>query len=197
MLLSTGEDLANFVKELRHESDRGLALVATALIDDRLAETLRAFFRKTPSTRKLLDEGNAPLGSLSSRAEAAFALGLIDEYEHKEIGILRRVRNEFAHAKHGISFESARVVGLCSTLESPLPEGGDQPIESARFRFMNAAVCVVLRLYHRPDWVALERRAPKIWVEPDMTRWRSVTDEPPPEGVPVIVLGHAPNHPGR
>ena len=34
MLLSTVEDLAKFVEELRRESDRGLALVAAALIDD-------------------------------------------------------------------------------------------------------------------------------------------------------------------
>lgn len=45
MLLSTAEDLARFVDELKRESDRGLALVGAALIDDKVGDTLKAFFR--------------------------------------------------------------------------------------------------------------------------------------------------------
>lgn len=188
MLLSTAEDLAKFVEELKRETDRGLPLVASALIDDKLLETLRAFFCEGPSAVKLLDEGTAPLGTFSARTEACFALGLIDEYEHSEITLLRKVRNEFAHAKHGISFQSPRVQGLCSSLRSDLPEGVGYPTNDPRFRFTNAAVAIVLRLYHRPDWVAQERRIPKTWVPLSASQWRSVKDDPPPEGVPVIAM---------
>lgn len=197
MLLSTAEDLARFVDELRRETDRGLALVACALIDDRLAETLRSFFRDTPSSAKLLDEGNAPLGTFSARAEACFALGLIDDYEHTEVGLLRKVRNEFAHAKHGVSFAAARVAGLCSGLKTNLPEGADYPLGDPRFRFTNAAVAIVLRLYHRPDWVALERRQDKAWVSANFTRWRSIEAEPPPSGEAVIAVGQTKRGRGR
>ncbi len=41
-------DLNSFVRELELETDRGLPLVGAALIDDRLQETLRAFFRAMP-----------------------------------------------------------------------------------------------------------------------------------------------------
>jgi mannitol operon repressor len=163
MLVSTLDDLVNFVQELKRESDRGLALVAAALIDDKLGETLRALFCEGPTAAKLLDANNAPLGTFSSRSEACFALGLIDDYEHSEIALLRKVRNEFAHAKHGMSFQTPSVQGLCSSLKSDLPEGSDHPTNDPRFRFTNAAVAIVLRLYHRPDWVAEERRQPKSW----------------------------------
>ncbi|TAL21927.1 MAG: transcriptional regulator, partial [Aquabacterium sp.] len=116
MLLSTAEDLAKFVAELKRETDRGLPLVGAALIDDRLTETLRSFFCESPSASKLIDDANAPLGTFSSRTEMCFALGLVDEYEYTEIGLIRKVRNEFAHAKHGITFSSPRVQGLCSSL---------------------------------------------------------------------------------
>ena len=128
MLLSTAEDLAQFVEELRRESDRGLALVAAALIDDKLAETLRSFSCEGTSARKLIDGMNAPLGTFSARIEACFSLGLIDDYEYKEISLMRRVRNEFAHAKHGIHFQTPRVQGLCSSLKSDLPEGSGYPL---------------------------------------------------------------------
>jgi len=190
MLLSTAEDLAKFVEELKRETDRGLPLVATALIDDLLKETLRAFFCDDDSAERLLDGTNAPLGSFSSRIETCLALGLIDAFEHSEITLLRKVRNEFAHAKHGMSFGQPRVQGLCSTLRSDLPTDGGYPITEPRFRFTNATVVIVLRLYHRPDWVRLERRQPKKWVSDDATRWRSIKDDPPLPGIaPIMVLG--------
>ncbi len=188
MLLSTAEDLAKFVEELRRESDRGLALVASALIDDKLGETLRSFFCEGSSAAKLLDDSNAALSTFSSRCEACFALGLIDDKEYSEIALIRKVRNEFAHAKHGLSFQTPRVQGLCSSLKSNLPEGGGYPINDPRFRFTNAAVAIVLRLYHRPEWVALERRQPKTWLSSSATEWRMFENEKPPPGVPIILL---------
>jgi mannitol operon repressor len=191
MLLSTAEDLAKFVAELKRETDRGLPLVGATLIDDRLTETLRSFFCESPSASKLIDDANAPLGTFSSRTEMCFALGLIDEYEYTEIGLIRKVRNEFAHAKHGITFSSPRVQGLCSSLKSDLPQGADYPLQDPRFRFTNAVVCLALRLYHRPEWVALERRKPKVWVDPEATKWRSMEDGTPPPGIPVMVMARS------
>lgn len=188
MLLSTAEDLAKFVAELRRETDRGLPLVGAALLDDRLTETLRAFFCEVPSAERLLDDANSPLGTFSARADACHALGLIDDFEYAEIGLVRKVRNEFAHAKHGLSFMNPRVQGLCASLTSDLPEGSGYPLQDPRFRLMNAIVCLALRLYHRPDWVALERRKPKAWIDPTATRWRSVKDGTPPPGIPVMVM---------
>ena len=66
MLLSTAEDLTKFVEELGRESDRGLALVAAALIDDKLGETLRSFFCEGPSAAKLLDDSNGALYTFAS-----------------------------------------------------------------------------------------------------------------------------------
>jgi hypothetical protein len=188
MRLADVKDLANFVDELKRETDRGLPLVGAALIDDRLQETLRSFFCEGRTSSKLLDLANAPLGTFSSRIQACYALGLIDDHEFAEIELIRKVRNEFAHANHGTSFQTERVKGLCSTLSSDLPEGENYPTHEPRFRFINAVVSIVLRLYYRPEWVALERRAPKTWLAQDATRWRSIRDEEPPPGVPVILM---------
>lgn len=189
MLLSTAEDLAKFVEELKRETDRGLPLVGAAMLDDRLTETLRSFFCEAPSANKILDSTNAPLGTFSSRTETCYVLGLIDEFEYIEVGLIRKIRNEFAHAKHGITFSSPRVQGLCSSLKSDLPLGAGYPLQDPRFRFTNAVVCLALRLYHRPEWVALERRKPKIWVDPEATQWHSIEDGPPPPGLPVMIIG--------
>lgn len=187
VLLSTAEDLSAFTQELQKETDRGLPLVAAALIDELLSETLRGFFIENGSPDKLLNGASAPIGTMSARVNLCHALGLIDDYEKSETELIRKVRNRFAHARHGLSFGDATIKGLCSSFSSPVPEGDAYPAHSPRFRLMNATICVVLRLYHRADWVALERRKPKVWVEPDFTRWRSTKEEPPPKG--DVVLG--------
>ena len=186
MFLRDAEYLASFVSELQRESDRGLPLVGAALIDELLQETLRSFFIEGKTSDKLLDEATGPLSTYSSRSKTCYALGLINDYEHSEIEMIRRIRDEFAHAKHGKSFSDDRIRSFCSNLKSNLPEG--YPTEDPRFRFLSAVVAVVLRLYYRPKWVAQERRQPKDWAPNDLTFWRSVQDEMPPDGSPVIAI---------
>lgn len=187
MLLSTAEDLASFTQELQKETDRGLPLVAAALIDELLSDTLRCFFIENGSSDKLLKGASAPISTMSARLNLCHALGLIDDYEKSETELIRKVRNRFAHARHGLSFNDATIAGICSSFSSPIPDGDAYPVRTPRFRLTNATICVVLRLYHRADWVALERREPKVWVKPDFTRWRSTEAELPSEG--EVVLG--------
>src|SRR6266849_3495641 len=64
-----------------HESDRGCVLMAGALIDGALERLLRSVCRVDAQASKAVDAllvgPFAPLGSFASRAQAAFALGLI------------------------------------------------------------------------------------------------------------------------
>ncbi|HQZ98079.1 MAG TPA: MltR family transcriptional regulator [Pyrinomonadaceae bacterium] len=179
-------DFEAFLQELQTESDRGLALISAALIDEKLLETLLSFTCEDEVKERLLKSPNAPLGTFSARSDACFALGLIDEFEFREISLLRKVRNEFAHAKHGMSFQNDRVKGLCSAFKSGLPPGAEPDFADARARFINATITLVTRLYYRADWVSPERRQTKSWVPEGTSQWRSVNDELPPEGVPVL-----------
>jgi hypothetical protein len=188
MRVKDTQDFARFSSELQRETDRGLALVGAALLDDKLAETLRSFFCEGKAAEALLKEGDAPVGTLSSRIELCFALGLIDEFEYQEIHLIRKIRNAFAHSKHGTTFQTERIKSLCSNLKSHLPEGSGYPTKDPRFRLTNSVIAMVLRLYYRPEWVAKERRTLKTWVPEDFTRWRSIDVEKPPDGTPVVAM---------
>jgi hypothetical protein len=48
---------------------------------------------------------------------------------------------------------------------------------------------MALRLYHRPDWVALERRREKNYVPGGDAEWRSYAQNPPITGQPFIAIG--------
>lgn len=183
------DDLTTFLSELQGESDRGLALVGAAVLDDKLAATLRAFFVEGKAASQLLEGPNAPIGTFSARADACLALGLIDEVEHAEVSLIRKVRNEFAHGLHGTTFQHERIAGYCSGLTSPLPEDSDYPSSQPRFRFTNAVISLVMRFYYRPEWVGKERRVLKQWVDSEQVRWRSIDTEHPPQDTPVLTIG--------
>lgn len=184
-------DLAAFLGEMQLETDRGLPLVVAALIDEKLRETLQSFFCDVRSpVERLLTERNAPLGTLAARADACLALGLIEASEHETIGLIRKIRNEFAHARHGLTFLDQKIDGLCGTLKVEVPGGAELGPNQARTRFTYAAMDLVLRLFYRGRWVALERRVPKIWIDAGEMRWRTM-DEPIPEGRTVLLRSKA------
>ena len=106
-------DLSRFLGDLQAELNRGLALVGASVLDDKLRATLSSFFVECNAASKLLECANAPLGTFSARADACFALGLIDQGEHEEITLIRKVRNEFAHGLHGTSFQGEPIAGYC------------------------------------------------------------------------------------
>ncbi|MBB4758202.1 transcriptional regulator [Xanthomonas arboricola] len=156
------KELGVFLSEFDQESDRGAALTAAAVLDDRLAAILAAFFADTPSAKELIAGFNAPLGSLASRAAAAHALGLIQDNEFKEITLIRKIRNEFDHSWQGVSFSGGRVADLCNQL----PWLGPKEYEATatpRAR-LNAAMAILLSdLLWRARLVGKERRAASVW----------------------------------
>lgn len=99
---------SEFLKEFQAETDRGAALVGAALIDDRLERLLRSHFLEAKESSELLNGANAPLGNFSARIKAAYCLGLITDLECHECDVIRRVRNEFAHKLHGLTFQRSK-----------------------------------------------------------------------------------------
>jgi hypothetical protein len=156
------DELGQFFECFNKETDRGAALVAASMLDARLQEILGAFFIESPTARDLLVGFSAPIGTFGARAAAAFALGLIQENEFREITIIRKIRNEFGHAWQPLSFASGRI----GELVNQLPWLGPGKLEvnsSPRGRF-NIAVAGLLRdLLWRVRLVVEERRTKRIW----------------------------------
>jgi len=109
-------ELADFLHEFNEESDRGMALVAASLLDERLKGIIEAFLLKGKVSSELVNGFNAPLGTFSARTSAAYALGLIQKNEFDEINLIRKIRNEFSHKWRGITFRSSGVADLCRNL---------------------------------------------------------------------------------
>ncbi|PJG56420.1 hypothetical protein CVM73_02295 [Bradyrhizobium forestalis] len=69
------------LEELKGETDRGVALVATSFLDKVLTDTLAAFMLENDSSKRILLGFNAPFGTFSTRITGCHALGLISDAE--------------------------------------------------------------------------------------------------------------------
>jgi hypothetical protein len=161
-----GEDvkrLNEFLKEFQGETDRGAALIGTTIIDNMLAATIEAFLVVGKASKELLYGSLAPIHSFASRINLAFALGLINEHEHSESNLIRKIRNEFAHRGVGLAYSDPKINALCDRLKSDLPGGSPAFIGKPRDVFVNAVILIHLALHYSAAWVEKERRTSKNW----------------------------------
>ena len=153
----TSRIFSRLLPELNKESERGQVLVVCSYLDELLRRVLLAFFQIGPTSDRLVTGFNAPLGTLSTRVKAAYALGLISEREFKECETLRRIRNHFAHEIH-MSFADQSIRSLCDNLTMAA-----RPTNNARHLYATAATSLLLKLNNRPHYVAQTRRGPQQW----------------------------------
>lgn len=125
-------------RTLSLETDRGCALVAAAYLDHELGKLLRAFFVDDPSTADEFLGNNRPLGTFSSRIQACLLLGLLRKDQCRDLDLIRKIRNEFAHLSERLSFESPQIRDRCKSFSTKLSSVHIEP----RHRFMG----VVTRL---------------------------------------------------
>jgi hypothetical protein len=154
-------EFSRFLPELNRESDRGRVLISCSYLDELLHHILLAFLIERESSRCLVEGFNAPLGTLSTRTAAAYALGLLSEREFKECETLRRIRNRFAHSVHA-SFEMQEIRDLCRNL-TMAADDYDGVIVDARGRYTTAAVALVLNLTNRAAYVSRKRCQSNEW----------------------------------
>jgi mannitol operon repressor len=150
-----------YIRELRKETARGAVIISGVVIGDLLGKTLEQYLTDHKDVKQLLHGGvSAPLGSLSSRILMAFGLRLIDEREYKNLQIIRKIRNHFAHSLHA-SFDDQNVVDWCKQLDATgiLPRA----LETIEQRFRSVATLQMVLLRNAPGAAAGKKMAEAGW----------------------------------
>ena len=96
-----------FITQMRKESDRGSVIVAVSLLDDILGQLLKA--KLAPSQNKsdeLFDGSTAPFSTFASKIDLAYRMGLLRSNVKSSFHLLRKIRNNFAHATNPKGFDS-------------------------------------------------------------------------------------------
>src|SRR5579875_681420 len=80
--------------DLSKQSDRSLAILSFAFLDAQVQGILEASF---VVNNKALFEGTGPLATASAKFAVAHAMGLVSTDERRDLDLLRKIRNAFAH----------------------------------------------------------------------------------------------------
>jgi hypothetical protein len=106
---STGDsdmdNLNRFQSLVRKQDDRVLALSLAAFSEDTLGRLLLIYLKEGKQSKELVEGFNAPLGTLSTRIKAAYAIGLLTREQYEDLEITRKIRNAFAHDWEGVTLD--------------------------------------------------------------------------------------------
>ena len=155
---------SKFLKEFQNETDRGAAILAAAMLDQKLKTVLQDYLIEGKSTDFLFKGPNAPLGSFSSRQHLAYSLGLISEYEYNDCEIVRKIRNDFAHKfELEFSFNDKRISDLCLNLRASTPGDRESFKNDPRFLFVNSVIMLYMHWLYREESVRKVRLTSREW----------------------------------
>lgn len=125
------------------ESPRGMVLVVAAELDRLLGEAIGLRLVRGKGLDELNDDSKGPLSTFSARINLAHALNIIEEQERRDLHLIRKVRNDFAHSVEA-SFETPSIASRLRELSGA--EKGDSPEEvlerSALFLSMQLEACM-------------------------------------------------------
>jgi hypothetical protein len=112
------EHFLTFFRDLTPESDRAVAVIVFAYVDEQLRVLMeRACNPDIAGGCKSLFEGFGPLASAGARIQLAAALFWLSPLSYKNLRLMRKIRNEFAHSTAARSFSDSAISGLVTNME--------------------------------------------------------------------------------
>jgi DNA-binding MltR family transcriptional regulator len=107
---------------LSKESDRGVVLISASFLGEALESLLRAKFSlrypKSKSSINPLFDTFGPLYSFSAKVKICYAIDLIGGWMYRDLEIVRKLRNNFAHSVGIARFDLPEVVKLTEELKA-------------------------------------------------------------------------------
>lgn len=130
------------IDELHGQTDRGVAIVGAAWVEEGLAVALESALHHEKKAWGRLFGGNGPLNTFASKIDLAHILGMLSDAIYSDLHMMRLLRNEFAHliaheTEHTtLSFSSSHIKDRCLALKCIAHEGHTEP----RAAFVSACV---------------------------------------------------------
>ena len=169
-------EIATFRVALKEESDRGCALIVASYIDVSLEALLNAAFTGSRKIKEGLLGTARPIGTFSARIDIGYCVGLLPERVYRDLHLIRKIRNEFAHAPVATTFQTPEVKLRCGELSCVIFEP-EQGLMHARRRFVMSALGVLGYLHKSatsvpcmqvpvgPDFDEMRRLGPELLAE--------------------------------
>ena len=113
------KDLSKATKKLydvlNESNDLSCVLIGTSFLDETLRSMLQKYLVKCNTAKNMLNP-NGSLGTFSNRCDLTYCLALINKRRYKDLIIIQKIRNLFAHSHLEKSFGDKDVIALTDKL---------------------------------------------------------------------------------
>jgi hypothetical protein len=127
----------------RQKNDRVAAILGSNLLDLTLKAVLTIHVPNRDAAPELFEDFG-PLSTLDAKIKMAHAMDLLGPQTRKNLGIIRTVRNVFAHTANAITFDTPEVAEACNALMLPIDRtpftGGTPKFDTPREKYTGVAV---------------------------------------------------------
>lgn len=92
-----------------HSSDRSIAIILSAIVENHLTSLLRLIMRRDTTVAEELFRSTGPLGPFGTKIRLAYMLRILHETTYKDLIIISRIRNRFAHDLTVTAFDDQQI----------------------------------------------------------------------------------------
>jgi DNA-binding MltR family transcriptional regulator len=156
------EDVQKFRQSLTPETDRGCALLAASYIDEQLKSLICATLVKSDKVQKRICSAHGPLSTFSARIDFAYLLGLIGPKAHRDLHLIRDIRNRFGHSAEPLSFTDPEIEKLCKKFWH---DGGVKALASRR-KFVRIVLELLAPIHARQSCAKSRKEAEDFSIAP-------------------------------
>ena len=121
------QEVGEFHESLKQETDRGCALMIASFLDSKLEALLRSGFVDSTKIAGEILGISGPLGTFSARIDMSYLLGIVGPKIHRDLHLMRKIRNIFGHDYKLVSFNDQRISSRCKELYHHTLEEKESP----------------------------------------------------------------------
>jgi hypothetical protein len=132
-------DLLQFLVALGTEGERSGVVLGAERVNVALEALLMAFLRPSLTKTDALFSSDGALATFSRKIELAHRLGLIDSRFRQALDLVRRLRNDFAHATKVETLEEQRHADRVRALSALISRGNPKTLEGLEIAFRKGA----------------------------------------------------------
>ncbi|MEW6131271.1 MAG: transcriptional regulator [Acidobacteriota bacterium] len=107
------DEVVEFRQSLTSETDRGCALMAAAYLDSEIGKLLDKYFVSNNKVKEEILGNSRPLGTFSAKIDIAYLLGFIGPKAHRDLHLIRKIRNDFGHVPTPMDFNDQSMAARC------------------------------------------------------------------------------------
>ncbi|WP_299798552.1 hypothetical protein [uncultured Maribacter sp.] len=98
------------IEEFKKETDRAAVILSASLIDETITSLLKTYLVPIPNAKDdFFDGANSALSTFSAKIDMCYRLGIISSKFSRDLHLIRKIRNSFAHDVYGCDFENGSV----------------------------------------------------------------------------------------